>query len=121
MLTFTQNYGNCEPKNPHETMKGVIGSGKPTVLLFVLVVTYSHYLFQVVGWKRCYVINLSLADLVRYYGTIAEFKKQWLAKTATLNNGTAVPIEINGIDEIDPIKLKVHLTYTPMTCSSNAL
>jgi len=91
ILGKIKNYGNCEPTNPHETMKGVIGSGKPTV----------------VGWKRCYVINLSLADLVRYYGTIAEFKKQWLAKTATLNNGTAVPIEINGIDEIDPIKLKV--------------
>lgn len=59
------------------------------------------------GFRSLYRIRITDADLYVNYGSLQDFKDAFAAKTADVNGGIPVPINIAGIDNLPPIQLSV--------------
>ena len=52
-------------------------------------------------------MRLSLSDLHVEYQTLANFRAEWDSKTAAVNNGVPIPLNIVGIQELPPLQLRL--------------
>merc|ERR1712159_122568 len=60
-----------------------------------------------VGYKRLYKVRISEVDLHYHHRSLQGFRDSWAAKSAAVNNGVSIPLEIVGIEELPPVSLRV--------------
>jgi hypothetical protein len=89
IIKCMKSFGNNPA--PEGAVKGLVGSGTPTTD----------------GFKKYYTNKMAEYDLLQNYGTLDNFRDDWNNKTAAKNNGIAVPIIFDGIDELPPVHLKI--------------
>ena len=90
VLSKLKQYGNREP-GPH-AVPGLKSGGEPS---------------GKVGFMRTWKMRISETDLHLHHRSLQSFIDTFSSRSADVNNGTKLSLQVNGIDRLPPVKLKV--------------
>ena len=90
-------------------MAGLRSGGVPQVNTLTLILACDHDFLslQKRGFKSLYKIRITDADLHVHYNTLEGFMDSFAEHTAAVNNGVAISVHIEDLDELPQAKLKV--------------